>query len=1281
MPFTILEAKDRVLAPVPLLLVTISWKSGQVLRLCGNKEAGDVTYGGQTYLARILNDSIAAQQILSEQGIDHAPSMSLKLADADKWIWTNHEQARGFKGARVVAQFVFFDAIDGEYSTDAYTKFVGSCDPPTWDETVFAITARSRMNMSGIQFPRTRIQKLCPWTFPRTAEERQAAADDPRSIFYRCGYSPDATGGNARGTPVAFGYGPHTTCDYTQYDCRSRGMYATDDSARVSGHFGGIQWAPVSTLQSRSYRGDWETIQNPGNDARYNDFVPLVYGKVATDPSVLNVPADANYTKCEVLLCDGEITDIERVIVNDVEIPHTYDDTELPGVPPGVSNRAEALRIGWWKTVNRGKRSGSPNTDALFDGRGDPYGSLAVISITAHKYIAPAGSAPRVRVILTGPKLRVFTDGETSTLESTQSPAWVVADILQRSGWEDTDIDFESFVAAAAHCDEAIAYKDQFRRDATHARFTANVLVRQRKSASDLIRGLRNASRLNLTQDWSAGGKLQLSVRSTLAQEQPDEIEGSNYDTAIESMMPDGSDADGHAAFHFDQSTILKDEPIEFTQRNEANRLGFVFQNAENRYSQDSVAIAETEDIDRVGSEQAGNVAVEGITDWDQARRIIASLEAEGFRGNPRNNAFDEPIGDTGGTIQVSFSTTFRAVHLKPGQLVIFSDQQHGIDKQVMRVLQLQPSTNFAKIRVTLQWHNDYWYLDSFGQAGAPRYRSPHRNPNLRGVYSWLPHSDIPTTGDAWRGDDDWGFRIEQSYEPGADGSSIAKIRTRGHHSINKVLATNPPYVPLQGTTASTGGTIPGGRTYYVAICAGEDFPSTPDYNGYQTAPSELTTIAVPAGTDTNTVTMDGIVWEDEARRASVYIGSDRTRLVLVQYVTLFDSGDGPSSVTITALPPATYGPPDLEYDHLEFEAREVMLSGVWTAKVTAVTSSSISVELPDGEVMVPDEWAGRELSVVAVAADYVGEYGEEVGWVPFVNFPVTGNDTTGTLDVSCDPTALWTGGTPYSLQPGDVVSMRCRFTSVGAGYVEDPMLENIFRPAGLAADALKSGIVRWIFGAGRDTTATVASNTSTRIYGDFPVVADVTSRGVVLASSIAATGKSAGPIDSWDPNNSVDTVIELPNVAGKSYFIVGLTANALGDRANPANSPWREIYLLGGPGAGQGSLGLQLTVQGTLAIGSDLAPRTQLARTVRAVGVRAEVKQAPSGDDLVAVLKLGATDWLTLTIADGDTFVEADAGAIAGVADIDAATNIRLDVTAAGTTFPGADLTVSIYI
>ncbi|TAL08398.1 MAG: DUF2163 domain-containing protein [Nitrospirae bacterium] len=1272
MPFTILDRKDAELAPLPLLLVTVTWKSGQVLRLCSHKTG--VNYGGHAYEARILNGNVAAQQILGEQGIDFAPSVTLKLADADKWVWTNHEKARGFKGAKLVAFFVFFDAIAGEYSTDSYTKFVGTCDAPSFDETTLTLQARSKMNMSAAQLPPTRIQKLCPWIFPPTAADRQAGADDPTSKFYRCGYSPDATGSNARGNAnsgTGYDYGPFPTCDYTYDNCKRRGMYSQDSASRVTGRFGGIQWVPVGTLITRGFRSDWEQIVNTGNDSRYNDLVPWCLGVVSIDPPVINVVADGNYTKCEVLLSEGEIADIVRIIVNDVEIPHTFDDTEI-STPPGVSNTQEALKIGFWKTVNRGDRDGAPNTDALFAGMGDPYGSFAVLSIAVVRAIAGPGSAPRVQVILKGAKIRVFTDSSTSTLEFSENPAWHLLAILSRVGWQDEEIDIDSFIASAAFCDEAIPYKNQFLQDATHPRFKSGMVLRTRKSAADVIRGIRNANRMILTQDWGAGGKLQLSHRNTLAKEQPAVVPGSNDTATVASMLPNGTTANGYLAYHFDESGIMGS--LEVKQGNNTpNQIGFQFLNEDNRYSADSVALAETEDIDRVGLPTATTIAIEGVMNWDQARRIIATMEAEGFRGNPRRDIYDEPIGDTGGTLEATFTTTFRAIHLRAGQIVALSWQHLGLVRQPFRVTHMEPSADFATLKITATWHNDYWYLDTFGQAGAPRYRSPHRNPNLRGVYSWLPFGDVSNSGDAWRGSDDFGFRIAQSYDAAADGSTIARLTFRGKHPVNKVLASNPPYVPLQGTTASTGGSIPGGRTYYVAITSGENLTG---FETYQTAPSQLVTIAIPAGTNTNTATVSGIVWENEARRGWVYIGIDPTRLVQIQDVAVFAEGAGPSTVTVTDLPQDTFGVPDLEYDHLEFEVYKMLMSGVWVAKVTAVTSSSVTVALPGGESFVADEWAGRDLSVLAISGS--GDF------VPFATFPVSGNTTDGTINLSAgDPTHLWNSGgdpDPYSLKAGDIVVMRAKFTA-GAGYIEDTKFVNIFHPAGLAADSLEGGIFGWLFGTGRGTSSIVTANDATKIYADFAVTPDSTSRGIVIESSVAARGRGTSGAESWDVNNSIDVAMDVANATGQGYMVLGLTANDLGEVANRNNSPWREIYLIGGPGAGQGSLGLQLTVGGTLAIGSDLAPRTQLARTVRATGVRAEVKQAPTGADLAVTIKLTTTDWLTLTIADGTTSIEATPTEIAAAADITAATNIRLDVTGAGTTFPGADLTVSIYL
>ena len=73
-------------------------------------------------------------------------------------------------------------------------------------------------------------------------------------------------------------------------------------------------------------------------------------------------------------------------------------------------------------------------------------------------------------------------------------------------------------------------------------------------------------------------------------------------------------------------------------------------------------------------------------------------------------------------------------------------------------------------------------------------------------------------------------------------------------------------------------------------------------------------------------------------------------------------------------------------------------------------------------------------------------------------------------------------------------------------------------------------------------------------------------------------------------------------------------------------------------------------------------------------------MKSAPVGADLVFTIYAGATVWLSLTIPAGSTSVAATQAQIDGAATIPANANVRLAITAVGTTFPGADLSVFVY-
>ena len=123
-------------------------------------------------------------------------------------------------------------------------------------------------------------------------------------------------------------------------------------------------------FQVRTY-GDksWHTSAVPLNEARYNDFVPMVYGTAWYNPPVVFARNDGNLTRMEVLLGIGEMQGVLKVLVNDVEIPAGVAGTNMTGT-------------GWYNVPTLGTRSGAFDPDFRMRGTGgDPYGSMAYVSV------------------------------------------------------------------------------------------------------------------------------------------------------------------------------------------------------------------------------------------------------------------------------------------------------------------------------------------------------------------------------------------------------------------------------------------------------------------------------------------------------------------------------------------------------------------------------------------------------------------------------------------------------------------------------------------------------------------------------------------------------------------------------------------------------------------------------------------------------------------------------------------------------------------------------------
>lgn len=1107
---TLNNDKELASTSQPLLLAVVTFPDASVLRLSTHDLSGGFAYGGNTYLPRVLNQEMAATEAMKD-GIDLPVSVNLRLSDPDFYVWTNFEKLKGFKGAQLEMRAVLMDALTGTYSSDSRIIFRGICKEPggrmpSHDGKVLSVGFVSRLQMADISIPPIRIQKTCPWSFPGTATERQDGADNSRSEFYRCGYSPDATGGNARGN--LNGGSPFTTCNFTKEDCVARGMYTTDGSARITGRFGGVQWNPPQAQSVREYiTGKWVQVQGGSNEARYGDNVPMLWGTAWTDPLILNTVPDGNFLKMEALICFGELDFIHEVLVNDVKIPHTYDDTEFTAVGPGLNNATEAARSGWWKTVNRGDRNGAPCSDAGFDSLGDPYGSLAVIEIVVPRKLADAGTIPRVRVL---------------AARGTSNPATQIREILQDwAAWDTADLNTSSFTAAEAVCDELISYTTQHGVSGSRKRFTSNLYLRQRESAADLIRGLRNCMRGILGPD--ASGLLQLRVKRTIAAQQPSAISGSNYGTTV---------GGGYVAYKFDESNILEFPKVSLIS--EGNRFTFQFQNQDNRWSWDTFTPIDSEDIRRIQQEVPGQFSIKGADNYDQLYRLVATYLAERNRGNSR--------GDSGGTLVFDIVASVKAVHLAVGDICLFNFQPHGVANQPVRVVKIQPSTNFEQAAISLAWHDDAWYADTYGQKGQPKPTGTHRNRLLRPAYPWLPWGQAPETGDVWAGQFEYSFQVRQLYETAADGTGIAKLGIFGTAIVNNPQATpNPPFVPLQGSTASTGGTLQGGRAYYMAL-------APLDANGLLGALSPVVTIYVPSGTNTNTISVGGLVWDTGTTGWQSFVGIDPNKL---SYQTTANTT--PTSVGIGDLNVSAWGPPDTEFDRYRTRMKRVIHGGVFAAQVVSVTSTTIKLSVPDP--LTVNQFANYDCSWLADT--------DSTTPLKIANWTVSSN-TADTLTV--------TGPNPVTigLAVGDVVVMRSKptFGTDGTGdYISDANWVNVFAPSGMTPDAEIGNLIRFVHGTGQGQVARIKGNTATKLYADFLVQPDSTSRYIVEEPNWQVITDTASANNS-DHTASADFTAEVTNYLHQTMLVQVLTVDGGDTESIEALSPIREIYLFGAPGA-----------------------------------------------------------------------------------------------------------------
>ena len=1272
----------------------------------------NVTINGTQYLSRVLKHNAFELNSSAESATDGASTVSITLANADAFL-SSIESNIGWKGSALAVTFLFYDLINQAAASGSQVVFRGIANPPDQStESTLRLSFTNRLNLQRVYLPPVRIQKLCPWNFPATAAQRQEAvnggAQGAFSPFYQCGYSPDQTGGvgNMNGST------PYTTCDYSRTQCQQRGMFDTDSRSNITRRFGGLEFVPASIIV-RSYGAKTSQVSTPlPNQALYNDFVPLLYGTGWYQPPIVLARNDGNLTHFEVLLGVGQIAAVVTVIVNNIEIPVGVSGTNMTST-------------GWYNVISYGTRNGAFNPDfsnSAGQPLGDPYGSMAFMSVVVPNWISNGTSLPVIDVLIQGLELAQY-DSSGNYVQTTFSnnPAWVMLDALQKSGWTQNLLDLPSFSVAAQRCNALVSTVDVNGNSATIPRYQCNLLLTDRRSAGDVVRGIRIASALYLSFD--VNGLVQLNGEDTLANQQPTQAVGSNSTEMLNGGWPAYEFSDDGTFSGIVRSSSGGSSVVVTTTNtaNTPNQYTVEFQDQFNDYQQDSLSLVAIDDLAITGQEVTASLTALGLPNFDQANRAAALQLYKSVYGNT----------------YVQFETSVKGIGLTPGDIITLTYAREGYSRQPFRITKLAPGVNFLTAVITAQIHDDAWY--TLVNSDSPTLgRQPEAGLGL----------PRPLVGSVFDSHGVEQFGIAETSIASTDGTVTENLSVSFMAPAKpQASAAGIPLMGLNPQISNAGGTLAGGQALYYAI-------SAVDGNGAEGGLSFVALATVPAGTNTNVVTLVSLSFSPAASSFNVYRGPNPTQLLRIA------SGATIASQFVdTGLTAVLQGPPDPNYDHANFywrlELQPAEQANIFSATTIGNSALNMAANLYNGATVriTAGTGAGQEQTVasnttttLAIAgswsvppdatsyfliADSAWQFGASSNASP-VSFTVP-NREGETLDISglaanvlneecayaLSPLTSWaivgsTGqavdtdvpGQPifglYSIGSGSVEVLGIGFTdlnntrSISAGTLTLAYWDELQGPSTVLLSAAM---------AATDTSFTVntAVTASTgdliQIDAEVMVVQQNVTGGTTISVSRASHGTSAA---AHSEPAGVYLLAEKIFVMAFAQDFFGSPAS--GSYAFPITIPdvriaAAELYMTNSRGNSSVAeesftsttdeglrtlLGGQLTIQieGPLAIQTNAAPPLVVDTACSVRDVYAVLQDAPAGAPVVMQVTQNGVAYCELTIPTGAT-VSNDVDGFA-LGPLQAQAIIGLNITSVvetSDTAPGSDLTVTIRL
>lgn len=1072
-----------------------------------------------------------------------------------------------------------------------------------------------------------------------------------------------------------------------------------DSNSRATGRYGGLEYVPASILVRGAGQKSLQLSNVQDNQAAYNDPVPLIYGTQWHKPDVVFSRNDGNLTRMEVLLCMGEIQGVLTVLVDDIVIPQ------------GISGQ-NMTSTGWWNLISPGTRNGQQDPNFGDGGSGpvgDPYGSMAYLSVVVPNRINDGSSIPTVQALVQGMKLLTFdTSGNSLGAQFSSNPAWVLLDILRRSAYGLDEIHAASFATAAAYCDGQISVDDPIVGAVSVPRLECNFALNSQRSAGEIIRSLRNSSRIYLV--LNTNGLLEARIENTFALQQPTLPANSN---AIEMF------GGGWPAYEFDATSVARNSDGSANFRisskgaqDTPNQLTVEFQDEFNQYQQDSLSLTDGDDSDLCGQLIGANWDAMGISNFSQASRMLLLGLNRGIQGNQF----------------VEFETSVKALGLMPGDLITVTYPKENLQRTAFRVQKITPGGSFRTAVISAQLHNDLWYSDTAsGIIGGRGWQA--------GQGSGLP---APVGGTIVDSNGNLQLGIGEAEITGGDGSKDVELTVSFTEPSGQMGSLTGPLVNLAATVSSSGGTLAGGTTWFYAV-------SAVDGAGGESPLSFVVQADTAAAGNTNSVVISGIGLPVGATAFNVYRGMTPQQLFRIA------SNQAPASTfTDGGLSPQLILPPDPQFDHVNLYWRwELLPEASATAhSATTVGNSSLVLTVDEYKSAIvrisrgrgagqEQQITGNSATVITVDQPWTVEPDASSYFVVAENSWRTGNSGKSsplTIDV------------PERIGSGVQISARAANTiDEEAAYELSPLTRWVLGTSGdLAADvavppapsfglSVSQGTIELggiAFTSLVNTTSIVAGTYTFHYYDEINSVPVALSAAIVAADSSIrfATPVAPGTLVQIEQEiilvgvttAGLSAVTRAMHSTVAADHVITEPAYPLSDKVvivpfireffgSPASGEWNysvdlpdvriasvELYMTNSFGAGAttvsqltgtidsglrtlagGQFSFQIT--GYLAVQAGAAPNI-IVDTARSVGdIYAVLRGPSSGSGVTLEINLNGQSYATVQFDPNTTTSYVVPGF--SLPPVHAGDQLSLDVTGVGTSNPGSDLTVIVRL